>query len=77
MEGPSEEKKFTRSKSDWQGTPSIESLAILPYTTTPSEEELATLRRMGGKIEASAWLVALFSGAERFAFYALQAPLRK
>ncbi|KAA8570995.1 hypothetical protein MFRU_028g00390 [Monilinia fructicola] len=76
MEGPSEEKKFTRSKSDWQGTPSIESLAILSYTTTPSEEELATLRRMGGKIEASAWLVALFSGAERFAFYALQAPLQ-
>ena len=43
----------------------------------PSEEELVNLRRMGGKVQAAAWLVALFSGAERFAFYALQAPLRK
>ena len=43
----------------------------------PSKEELANLRRVGSKIQAAAWLVALFSGAERFAFYALQAPLRK
>ena len=43
----------------------------------PTEEDLLNLRHTGGKIESAAWLAALFSGAERFAFYALQAPLRK
>ena len=42
-----------------------------------SEEELTTLPRKAGKISAAAWSVAVFSGAERFAFYALQAPLRE
>ncbi|KAI0387360.1 POT family-domain-containing protein [Hypomontagnella monticulosa] len=41
-----------------------------------SEEESADLRRVGDKIKAEAWLVAMYSGAERFAFYALQAPLQ-
>lgn len=43
----------------------------------PSEEDIANLRHIGSKIQATAWLVALFSGAERFAWYALQAPLRE
>ncbi|KAL8673110.1 MAG: hypothetical protein Q9168_002465 [Polycauliona sp. 1 TL-2023] len=42
----------------------------------PSEYELVNLRHIGGSIPAAAWFVALFSGAERFAFYALQAPLQ-
>lgn len=42
----------------------------------PSKEELETLRRVGSKVPNSAWLVAMFSGSERFAFYALQSPLR-
>ena len=43
----------------------------------PSEEDLVNLRRISGKIPVEAWIVAWFSGAERFAYYALQAPLRK
>lgn len=42
-----------------------------------SEEDLANLRRISGKIPVEAWIVAWFSGAERFAYYALQAPLRR
>ncbi|KAJ4321414.1 peptide transporter ptr2 [Fusarium piperis] len=41
----------------------------------PSEEDLANLRHISGKIPVEAWIVAWFSGAERFAYYALQAPL--
>lgn len=43
----------------------------------PSEDDLANLRHVSGKIPVEAWIVAWFSGAERFAYYALQAPLRK
>ncbi|KAG8525200.1 uncharacterized protein KY384_008844 [Bacidia gigantensis] len=42
----------------------------------PSKEELETLRRVGSKVPNSAWMVATFSGAERFAFYAMQSPLQ-
>ncbi|UPK99829.1 hypothetical protein LCI18_010764 [Fusarium solani-melongenae] len=42
----------------------------------PSEEDLANLRHISGKIPVEAWIVAWFSGAERFAYYALQAPLQ-
>lgn len=45
--------------------------------TVPSAEDLATLRHVGGKIPAQVWTVACFSGAERFAYYALQSPLRE
>lgn len=43
----------------------------------PTKEELATLRHIGGKVSWEAWLIAISSGAERFAFYALQTPLRE
>ena len=56
--------------------PSINVIVRQEKSEGPSEEELVTLRRIGSKINAAVWLVALFSGAERFAFYALQAPLR-
>ncbi|RSM08932.1 hypothetical protein CEP52_004391 [Fusarium oligoseptatum] len=42
----------------------------------PSEEDIANLRHVSGKIPVEAWIVAWFSGAERFAYYALQAPLQ-
>ncbi|SMR41963.1 unnamed protein product [Zymoseptoria tritici ST99CH_1E4] len=43
---------------------------------TPTEDELKCLRRVAGNTPASVWLVALFSGLERFCFYALQSPLQ-
>jgi hypothetical protein len=62
---------------DSQGVPNTYPLTSLPAAENPSEGDLETLRRVGGKIQVEAWLVAWFSTTERFAFYALQAPLRK
>lgn len=54
-----------------QGPCSIEKL-----DQSLSDEDLTSLRQIGGKVKAQVWLVAWFSGAERFAYYALQVPLR-
>lgn len=62
---------------DSQKAPNTYPLASLPATENPSGGDLETLRRVGGRIQVEAWLVAWFSTTERFAFYALQAPLRK
>lgn len=43
----------------------------------PPNGEFTGFRRVGGSIPREAWFVACFSGAERFAYYALQAPLRR
>lgn len=43
----------------------------------PSEADLKQLRRIASKIPSAVWIVALFSGLERFAFYAVQSPLRE
>lgn len=85
MDVPSKKEGFSRNNKHFQDVPSNEtttapSLSITaaqddPYE--PSKEELKSLRHTGEKIGAAAWLVAMFSGAERFAWYALQAPLRK
>ncbi|KAI5817788.1 POT family-domain-containing protein [Pyronema omphalodes] len=40
----------------------------------PTEDEMATLRRMGDKIPISAWLVAVVELAERFTYYGLTGP---
>lgn len=44
---------------------------------SPSEEDEKTLRHVGTEIKTAVWLVAMFSGAERFAWYSLVAPLRE
>ncbi|KAL8852336.1 MAG: hypothetical protein Q9221_002832 [Calogaya cf. arnoldii] len=85
MDVPIEEKDVSRNNAGHlQHVPSSEPPAV-PFSsvameqdepTEPSDDELVTLQRIAGKIPAAAWLVALFSGAERFAFYALQAPLQ-
>ena len=81
---PSEEDGLVRTNKSLQDVPSTETSTVPLSSSTvedepdePSKEELANLRHIGNKVQAAAWLVALFSGAERFAFYALQAPLRK
>ncbi|KAL8767043.1 MAG: hypothetical protein Q9209_006337 [Squamulea sp. 1 TL-2023] len=84
MDPPSEEKDLAVTKDGSQTNPPSTSL-IVPSSSAnveqgqpekPSKEELGSLRHIGGTVPAAAWLVALFSGSERFAFYALQAPLR-
>jgi proton-dependent oligopeptide transporter, POT family len=52
------------------------SSTVLPTVEKPSKEDEANLRRISDKIPTEAWLVAGFSGAERFAYYAMQVPLR-
>ncbi|KAG7193121.1 peptide transporter ptr2 [Scheffersomyces spartinae] len=42
----------------------------------PTEEELATLRRVSEKIPISCWLVAIVELAERFTYYGLSAPFQ-
>ncbi|RYO74048.1 hypothetical protein DL764_010993 [Monosporascus ibericus] len=42
----------------------------------PSENDLQNLRHTGSKIQLAAWMAAAFSGVERFAWYALIAPLQ-
>lgn len=82
---PFEEEGLVRTNNGLQDVPCTEfSMVPLSNLTAgldepnePSKEELVNLRRIGSKVQAAAWLVALFSGAERFAFYALQAPLRE
>ncbi|KAJ7718371.1 putative MFS peptide transporter [Mycena maculata] len=44
--------------------------------SSPTPEELATLRHVGGKIPIGAWLVALIALAERSAYYGLTAPFQ-
>ncbi|PLB55681.1 PTR2-domain-containing protein [Aspergillus steynii IBT 23096] len=62
--------------SETQSDNSISDTTAHEDLIEPTEEDIANLRHTGSKIQATAWLVALFSGAERFAFYALQAPLQ-
>jgi len=63
--------------SEFPSTPSLSDASAGNESYEPSVEELVHLRRIGSKIPAAAWLVASFSGAERFAFFALQEPLRR
>ncbi len=84
MNVPSEKEGLTHTNNSFQNVPNSETLTAQSLSITaaqdipnkPSEEELKSLRRTGDKIQTAAWLVAMFSGAERFAYYALQAPLR-
>lgn len=85
MEKPLEEKDLGQnitsvlpyvSATEPSAVPSIGIAIGQDEPIEPSEDDLVNLRRIGGQIPAAAWLVALFSGAERFAYYALQAPLR-
>lgn len=39
-------------------------------------DDSESLNRVQGEIPKEAWLIASFSGAERFAYFALTAPLR-
>lgn len=81
---PSEKGDLNDTDKNFQNVPNSETLTAQSLNITaaqdvaekPSEEELKTLRCIGDKIQTAAWLVAMFSGAERFAYYALQAPLR-
>ncbi|KAM0549535.1 hypothetical protein ACHAPJ_009351 [Fusarium lateritium] len=79
---PTSEKMNSEQKSNGiNETPRPEPLAISVLDSfgtdqEPSEEDLRTLRHIGSKIPIEAWIVAWFSGAERFAYYALQAPLQ-
>ncbi|KAM5341905.1 hypothetical protein ACJ41O_014936 [Fusarium nematophilum] len=79
---PPSEKKIAEPNTNNVGDASPEealdsSAASSPETDQePSEEDLANLRHIGSKIPVEAWIVAWFSGAERFAYYALQAPLK-
>ncbi|KAM5430163.1 peptide transporter ptr2 [Microsporum canis] len=43
---------------------------------TPTEEELATLRKVAGKLPWSAFLVAVVELCERFAYYGLNGPFQ-
>lgn len=63
--------------SETQTDQSFSDTTVHEDLVEPTDEDVANLRHTGSKIQATAWLVALFSGAERFAFYALQAPLRE
>ena len=45
-------------------------------TEAQDSDDSETLKRVQGKIPKEAWLIASFSGAERFAYFALSAPLR-
>jgi hypothetical protein len=58
-------------------TDSIAVVTLLDLVRPPTSEELATLRRIGGKIPVGAWLVALIGFAERFAYYGVTAPFRQ
>lgn len=43
---------------------------------TPSADGLIALRHIGSRIGIAAYIVAIFSGMERFAFQAFSSPLR-
>ena len=66
-----------RSGAATPNLPSSSSNFELGDPSEPSKEDLMNLRHIGGKVSAEAWLIAFCSGAERFAFYTLQAPLRE
>ncbi|KAK6996799.1 POT family-domain-containing protein [Favolaschia claudopus] len=58
---------------------STESVAVqtLPSIVhPPTNEELAKLRRIGGKIPLGAWLVAIIGFSERFSYYGVTTPLQ-
>lgn len=42
----------------------------------PTEEEMRTLRRVGGKIPFRCWLIAIVELSERFSYYGLSAPFQ-
>jgi hypothetical protein len=48
-----------------------------PASIEPTDDDLRKLCRVADKIPSAVWTVASFSGLERFAFYAVQCPLRK
>ncbi|KAK2821764.1 hypothetical protein FQN49_007700 [Arthroderma sp. PD_2] len=68
-----EKENLARIENDLENAPNTETSAVSPLNIAaaqydldePSEEELATLRRIGSKVNSAAWLVAIFSGAER------------
>lgn len=47
-----------------------------PSENEPTEEELATLRKVAGKLPWSAFLVAIVELCERFAYYGLNGPFQ-
>ena len=57
-------------------------VSVSSYTTSmdlleyPTEEELATLRHVGGKIPLSCWLIGIVELSERFSYYGLSAPFQ-
>lgn len=42
----------------------------------PTEEEMQTLRHVGGKIPMRCWLIAIVELSERFSYYGLSAPFQ-
>lgn len=42
----------------------------------PTEEEMRTLRRIGGRIPLRCWLIAIVELSERFSYYGLSAPFQ-
>ncbi|CCH61173.1 hypothetical protein TBLA_0E01140 [Henningerozyma blattae CBS 6284] len=66
IEGNSNEENYNRSTDDDDDEDFIE----------PTEEEMRTLKRVGGYIPARCWLMAVIELSERFSYYGLSAPFQ-
>ncbi|EGE03815.1 MFS peptide transporter Ptr2 [Trichophyton equinum CBS 127.97] len=57
-------------------SPPVREIVSTPNKNEPTEQELATLRKVAGKLPWSAFLVAIVELCERFAYYGLNGPFQ-
>ncbi|CCH58700.1 hypothetical protein TBLA_0A09120 [Henningerozyma blattae CBS 6284] len=76
---PTQDEKRDQKFETFQEDSSIindENEVITEDFEEPTEEELRTLKHVGGKIPLRCWLMAVIELAERFSYYGLSAPFQ-